>query len=93
MDRLIPDSAAGRGPDEIEDYAAEIPPKGGAFTAFRVCDISRHGHKPFVGDRRDVMFNGVQSDAALAHQLGRHKFPARNTKLPPFFHRGSKEGY
>ena len=82
-----------RGPDQIEDYAAEIPPNGGAFAAFRVSDKSWHGHKPFVGDRRYVMFNWVQSDVALARQLGRHKFSARIKKLLPFFYRGSKEGY
>jgi len=82
-----------RGPDEIENYVAEIPPNGGAFAAFRVSDRSFHGHKPFVGDRRYVMFNWVQSDAALARQLGRHKLSARIKKLLPFFYRGSKEGY
>ena len=82
-----------RGPDDIENYAAEIPPNGGAFASFRVSDKSFHGHKPFVGDRRYVMFNWVKSDAALARQLGRHKFSARIKKLLPFFYRGSKEGY
>ncbi len=77
-----------RGPDDIEDFAAEIPPNGGTFAAFKVSERSFHGHKPFVGDRRYVMFNWVQSDAALARQLGRHKFSARLKKLVPFFYRG-----
>lgn len=82
-----------RGPDDLEDFAAEIPPNGGAFAAFKVSDKSFHGHKPYVGDRRYVMFNWVQSDAALNRQLGRHKFSARIKKLLPFFYKGSKEGY
>lgn len=67
--------------DDLEDYAAEIPPSGGSFAAFRVADNSWHGHKPFVGQRRYVMFNWVQSDAALNRQLGRHKLSASIKKL------------
>ena len=77
-----------RGPDDLEDFAAEIPPNGGTFAAFKVSDRSYHGHKPFVGDRRYVMFNWVQSDAALTRQLNRHKLSARIKKLIPFFYRG-----
>ena len=77
-----------RGPDDLEDYAAEIPPNGGTFASFKVSDKSYHGHKPFVGDRRYVMFNWVQSDAALNRQLGRHKLSARIKKLIPFFYKG-----
>ena len=77
-----------RNGDNLEDYAAEIPPSGGTFASFKVADNSWHGHKPFVGDRRYVMFNWVQSDAALSRQLGRHKLSARIKKLIPFFYRG-----
>jgi SM-20-related protein len=73
---------------DLEDYAAEIPPSGGAFAAFKVADNSWHGHKPFVGQRRYVMFNWVRSDAALSRQLGRHKLSARIKKMIPFFYRG-----
>lgn len=77
-----------RGPDDLEDFAAEIPPNGGTFAAFKVSNKSYHGHKPFVGDRRYVMFNWVQSDAALQRQISRHKLSARIKKLIPFFYRG-----
>lgn len=77
-----------KGPDNLEDYAAEIPPNGGSFAAFKVSDNSWHGHKPFVGQRRYVMFNWVRSDAALTRQLGRHKLSARIKKLIPFFYKG-----
>ena len=77
-----------RGPDDLEDYAVEIPPNGGTFASFKVSDKSYHGHKPFVGERRYVMFNWVQSDAALNRQLGRHKLSARIKKLIPFFYKG-----
>lgn len=37
---------------DMEDYAAEVFPAGGAMLAFRRTDNSFHGHKPFVGERR-----------------------------------------
>lgn len=75
--------------DDLEDYAAEISPHGGAFAAFKVAKNSWHGHKPFVGQRRYVMFNWVKSDAALSRQLGRHKLSARIKKLIPFFYKAA----
>jgi SM-20-related protein len=70
------------------DYATEIPPNGGAFAAFKVAKNSWQGHKPYVGEQRYVMFNWLQSDAALSRQLGRHKFSAKIKKLIPFFYKG-----
>ena len=77
-----------RSGDNLEDYAAEIAPNGGAFAAFKVASNSWHGHKPFVGERRYVMFNWVQSDRALSRQLLRHKISAKIKKLVPFFYKG-----
>jgi SM-20-related protein len=76
-----------KSPTDLESYAAEIPPNGGTFAAFKVGERSYHGHKPFVGQRRYVMFNWVQSDAALTRQLGRHKLSAKIKKLLPFFYK------
>ena len=77
-----------RGPEDLEDFAAEIAPNGGALAVFRVADNSWHGHKPFVGERRYVMFNWIESEAALARQLGRHRLSAWAKRLLPFFYRG-----
>ena len=41
-----------RSPTDMEDYAAESVPEGGAMLAFRRTDHSWHGHKPYVGERR-----------------------------------------
>lgn len=73
---------------DIEDFLVEIPPHGGSFAAFKVAPNSWHGHHPFVGQRRYVMFNWVQSDAALNRQLGRHKLSAKIKALVPFFYKG-----
>ncbi len=69
--------------DNLENYAAEVPPNGGAFAAFKVGENSWHGHKPYVGERRYVMFNWVRSEAALGRQLGRHSLSAKIKKLLP----------
>lgn len=74
--------------DDLEDYLAEIPPNGGTFASFKVAHNSWHGHKPFVGQRRYVMFNWVRSDEALTRHLGRHSLSAKIKKLVPFFYRG-----
>jgi len=78
-----------RGPHDLEDYVAEIPPNGGSFAAFKVTSNSWHGHHPYVGQRRYVMFNWVKNDSALTRQLGRHKLSAKIKALLPFFYRGT----
>ena len=49
-----------RSADDIEDYAAEIPPIGGTMLAFRRSDKSFHGFKPFVGERRMIQLAWVR---------------------------------
>jgi len=78
-----------RNGENLDDFAVEIPPNGGSFAAFKVSDKSWHGHKPFVGQRRYVMFNWVRSDAALSRQITRHKFSATIKKLIPSFYKGA----
>jgi hypothetical protein len=65
----------------IENPIAEVAPLGGNFVAFQRTDNSWHGHAPFVGERRYVMFNWVRSDVALAKNLGRHKLSAAFKRL------------
>jgi SM-20-related protein len=58
-----------RSPDDIEDYAAQVPPLGGTLLAFRRTDHSWHGHTRFVGERRMVQVNYLdQSPLAIAAQ-------------------------
>ena len=59
--------------DSIDNPITEIPPNGGSFVAFKRTDNSWHGHAPFEGQRRYIMFNWVRSDVALAKNMGRHK--------------------
>lgn len=58
-----------RSKDDIEDYAAQVPPLGGSMIAFRRTDHSWHGHTRFVGERRMVQINYLdQSPFAVATQ-------------------------
>jgi SM-20-related protein len=66
---------------DLNSTIAEIPPNGGNFIAFKRTENSWHGHEPFVGPRRYVMFNWMTSDAALSRNVGRHKFTALLKKI------------
>lgn len=74
------------GPDSLDDSIAEIPPHGGTMLAFRRSDNSWHGHEPFEGPRRALMFNWMKSEAVLGKNLLRHKVSA-------FVKRGLAVGY
>lgn len=49
-----------RSADDIENYAVEVKPEGGAMLAFLRSDHSFHGHKRFVGERRILQMNWVK---------------------------------
>jgi SM-20-related protein len=73
-----------RSRDDINDFAAEVPPSGGALVAFLRSGRSWHGHLPFQGERRVIQFNWVndarnQRMAILRHRLSasvKHLFGA-----------------
>jgi hypothetical protein len=65
------------GPGDIEDAAAEVPPHGGTLASFRRSERSYHGHKPFTGVRRYVMFNWMCDNAVTTRELLRHRVSAR----------------
>jgi SM-20-related protein len=68
----------------LDNYVTEIPPNGGVLAAFKVGRNSWHGHKPFIGRRRYIMFNWLRSGAALNRQIGRHKLSAQLKRFLPF---------
>ena len=65
-----------RNANSLEDAIAEVPPNGGNFIAFKRTDRSWHGHAPYSGRRRAIMFNWVRSNVILAKNLGRHRLSA-----------------
>ena len=70
--------------DDLEDWAAEVPPLAGMMVAFRRSESSFHGHYPHVGERRSVQLNWVTDAAVVRRELGRHRWSARLKALNPF---------
>ena len=70
--------------NDLNDFIVEIPPSGGTLASFLRSENSWHGHEPYVGERRYVMFNWMTSPAALQRELGRHRFSAKVKQLNPF---------
>ena len=74
-----------RGPDNLDDYVAEVPPFGGTLLAFRRADNSWHGHKPISGQRRAIQLNWVTSQAVVDAEQNRHGFSTRLKRLKKLF--------
>ncbi|MBE9552718.1 MAG: 2OG-Fe(II) oxygenase [Proteobacteria bacterium] len=65
-----------RGPGDIEDYAAEVPPNEGTLLAFRCTPDAWHGHKTFEGRRRAIQLNWVVDESYLKREQRRHRLSA-----------------
>ncbi len=65
----------------LEDYAAEVNPRGGTLLMFKRSDISWHGHHKFVGPRRAIQLNWVTDASVVRHEQGRHGISSRLKKL------------
>ncbi len=70
-----------RGPDDLDDYAAEVPPDAGTLLAFRCTANAYHGHKPFVGERRSIQLNWVTDASVVRRELRRHGLSAWSKRL------------
>jgi hypothetical protein len=66
-----------RSGSDLEDVLVEVPPTGGTMAVFKRSSNSWHGHHPYEGERRYVMYNWLASDIALFKNTGRHKLSAR----------------
>ena len=72
-----------RSADDLDDFAAEVPPDAGTLLAFRRSERSWHGHPTFVGVRRVIQLNWVSDEAVVRREQGRHKLSAWLKKLVP----------
>lgn len=61
---------------DLDTVIAEISPAGGNLVAFKSSEQAWHGHAPFEGARRYIMFNWLRSGAAMAVNTGRHTLSA-----------------
>jgi len=65
-----------RGPENIEDYAVEVPPVNGTLLVFPNGPTTWHGHKQFVGQRYVIQLNYMTSDGEARSEMRRHKVSA-----------------
>jgi SM-20-related protein len=65
-----------RGPDDIENYAVEVPPVNGTLLVFPNGPTTWHGHKQFVGRRYVVQLNYMMTDDLARSELRRHRISA-----------------
>jgi len=73
-----------RGPADLEDFAAEVPPLAGTMVAFRRSATSYHGHHAHVGPRRSIQLNWVTDANVVRREISRHRWSARLKSLNPF---------
>lgn len=78
-----------RSGDDLDDYAAEVPPDAGTLLAFRRGATSWHGHETFVGPRRVIQLNWVSDMAVVRREQRRHRLSAWTKKM---FYRGPSRG-
>ena len=65
-----------RGPDDIEDFAVEVPPVNGTLLVFPNGPTTWHGHKQFVGARYVIQLNYMTTDGTARSEMRRHKVSA-----------------
>jgi SM-20-related protein len=65
-----------RRPDNLEDYAVEIPPTDGTLLIFPNGPTTWHGHRQFIGQRYVVQLNYMTNDAKARSELRRHRWSA-----------------
>ena len=65
-----------RGPDDLEDYAVEVPPVNGTLLVFPNGAAAWHGHRRFVGQRYSMQLNYMTTDAKARSELRRHRLSA-----------------
>lgn len=65
-----------RGPDKLEDYAAEVPPDRGTLLLFRNGPAAWHGFEAFEGRRRVIQVNWVTSESVARRETARHRLSA-----------------
>lgn len=72
-----------RGPDDLEDYAVEVPPVDGTLLVFPNGPESWHGHKVFSGQRYSMQLNYMTTDQKARSELRRHRISAFVKRLLP----------
>jgi SM-20-related protein len=72
-----------RSGQNVDDFAAEVPPDNGTLLVFKRSDNSWHGHHPFEGPRRSLQMNWMTSEGSKGWHKVRHTISAAMKKLVP----------
>lgn len=70
-----------RSPDDLENYAVEVPPVNGTLLVFPNGPATWHGHRRFTGPRYSVQLNYMTTDAKARSELRRHRISAFMKRL------------
>src|SRR6201992_3387013 len=65
-----------RGPDDLEDVIAEVPPEEGTLLVFKNEPHAWHGFHPFEGPRRVIQMNWVTDVGVVKREQTRHRVSA-----------------
>lgn len=65
-----------RGPDNLEDVIAEVPPDEGTMLIFKNEPHAWHGFHPFEGPRRVIQLNWVTDMGVVRREQFRHRISA-----------------
>jgi SM-20-related protein len=65
-----------RGPEDLEDFAVEVPPVNGTLLVFPNGPTTWHGHRRFVGQRYSVQLNYMTTDGKARSEIRRHRISA-----------------
>ena len=65
-----------RSPDDLEDYAAEVPAEESTLVIFRNGPKAWHGFAPFRGQRRVIQVNWVSDASVVTREQARHRVSA-----------------
>ena len=65
-----------RGPDNLEDVVAEVPPEEGTLLIFKNEPNAWHGFHPFEGPRRVIQLNWATDMGVVRREQFRHKVSA-----------------
>jgi SM-20-related protein len=70
-----------RGPDDLEDFAIEVPPVNGTLLVFPNGPTTYHGHKTFIGQRHTIQLNYMANDSLARSEMRRHRWSALTKRL------------
>jgi hypothetical protein len=65
-----------RRPDDLEDYAVEVPPVDGTLLVFPNGPTTWHGHHSFTGRRYTIQLNYMTTDGKARTEMMRHQLSA-----------------